>query len=349
MPLFAWAVLVTAVLLLLSLPVLAGILVPALNLAVCWELFFHSSIMIEDNQQVTLMNSMSKRNLNDCAPELSIKLMTTPFLASYLAGLIEGDGTIIVPSQERSSKGKLNYASIQIVFRSTNFPVITLLCQVLGYGSISKKKQSAAYVYTINNLDGLIDIANLINGKMRGPKYNQYIQLIEYINKKSPNLNLVVLPADQSSLGSNSWLTGFIEADGSFQVRASLQSKIQKRLGLSFELSQSRITHYGHSTLHLMETIGTFLGVNVNSIREDRKNPQYRVRTNTIQSNQKVRDYLMEYPLQGTKYLDFKDWCVVLELFENDTHWENKDQIVEIKNHMNQYRTEFNWDHLTES
>ena len=152
--------------------------------------------------------------------------------------------TIIVPSQERSSKGKLHYASIQIVFRSNDFPVVTLLCQVLGYGSISKKKQSAAYVYTINNLDGLIDIANLINGKMRGPEYNQYIKLIEYINKKSPNLDLVALPADQSSLGSNSWLTGFIEADGSFQVRASLQSKIKKRLGLSFELSQSRITHW---------------------------------------------------------------------------------------------------------
>ena len=43
LPLFCWAIFVTAVLLLLSLPVLAGIKcnVPALNLAIYWENFIN--------------------------------------------------------------------------------------------------------------------------------------------------------------------------------------------------------------------------------------------------------------------------------------------------------------------
>ena len=36
---FCWAIFITAILLLLSLPVLAGKIVPALNLAIFWEIF----------------------------------------------------------------------------------------------------------------------------------------------------------------------------------------------------------------------------------------------------------------------------------------------------------------------
>ena len=355
LPLFVWAIFVTAILLLLSLPVLAGKFVPALNLAVCWELSLFNSY--RDNQQVTYESFNFLWNLNDCAPELSISniIPITPiFLSSYITGLIEGDGTIIVPKRERSAsaqglgrgdKGKLNYPSVQIVFNLKDFPLCQVIQNLIGHGTISKKKQSAAYILTINNFEGLIALCNIINGKMRGPKYHQLVLLISYLNNKFPDINLQSLGFSSIPLDKDSWLTGFIEADGSFQVRNSINTKIP-RISISFELVQSRITHYGYSMFDLMNQIAIFLGVNLNNIRSERKHPQYRVRTSSLKTNLTLREYLSKYPLRSTKYLDYKDWAIVLNYFEQGTHMENKEHIAKIKSQMNQRRTVYNWDHL---
>jgi hypothetical protein len=346
LPLFVWAIFVTAILLLLSLPVLAGKLVPALNLAVCWELSLLNSY--GDNQQVTYESFNFLWNLNDCAPELSISniIPITPiFFNSYITGLIEGDGTIIVPKYERSYKGKLNYPSVQIVFHLKDFPLCQVIQKLIGYGTISKKKQSAAYILTINKFEGLIALCHLINGKMRGPKYYQLVLLISYLNNKFPDINLQPLGFSSTPLNEDSWLTGFIEADGSFQVRNSINTKVP-RISLSFELVQSRMTHYGYNMFDLMNKIAVFLGVNLNEIRSERKNPQYRIRTSSLNTNLTLREYLSNYPLRSTKYLDYQDWARVLYYFEQGTHMENKEHITIIKSQMNQRRTVYNWDQL---
>ena len=48
-----------------------------------------------------------------------MNLITPTYLSSYLAGLIEGDGTIITPKTLKNPQGKLNYPAIQIVFFKT--------------------------------------------------------------------------------------------------------------------------------------------------------------------------------------------------------------------------------------
>jgi len=104
--------------------------------------------------------------------------MNDPF-AFYLTGLIEGDGTIIVPLTERSLKGKLNYPSIQIVFHLKDLPLALIIQKSIGHGSVSRKKGKNAYIYTVNNLEGIQLIINLVNGKMRTNKIYALHSLID--------------------------------------------------------------------------------------------------------------------------------------------------------------------------
>ena len=59
----------------------------------------------------------------------------------YLAGLIEGDVTIVVHKTERSPKGVLNYASVQIAFQLKDLPLALIIQKVLGEGSLARKKE----------------------------------------------------------------------------------------------------------------------------------------------------------------------------------------------------------------
>lgn len=205
---------VTAILLLLSLPVLAGkhLSLPALSLAVC-ENYSQCAMMYTfivplklNDSQVTSQNFMSVRNFNDCTPKLSTNSSLTssnPHFASYLAGLIEGDGTIIVPTTERSPKGRLNFAAIQLAFAEKDYPLAAHLQSVIGHGSLSKRKTQHAYIYTVNNYDGLVKVASLINGLLRTPKMVAFTRLVNYLNLRIPELDMTVLPLDTSPLSSN--------------------------------------------------------------------------------------------------------------------------------------------------
>lgn len=94
-------------------------------------------------------------------------------MGSYLAGLIEGDGAIYIPKNNR------NAAMIIISFHSKDLPLFLILQKNLGEGNILKIKGKNAYQYTISDIKGLIKVVNLINGYMRTPKIVQLYKLID--------------------------------------------------------------------------------------------------------------------------------------------------------------------------
>lgn len=98
---------------------------------------------------------------------------------SYLAGLFEGDGHI----QFIHIKNKKPWPYFCITFNIKDLPLANKLISLIGFGRIRYKIENNACVLIISNTEGIIKIANLINGELKTPKINQFHNLIDWINQ----------------------------------------------------------------------------------------------------------------------------------------------------------------------
>ena len=68
--------------------------------------------------------------------------------------------------------------------------------------------------------------------------------------------------------------------------------------------------------MEFLEKIAELLLTTVKSVRQDKPNPEYRVRTTSLRANLILFNYLEKYRLFGSKYLDAKDWMKIVSMFE---------------------------------
>jgi hypothetical protein len=134
----------------------------------------YKQVIFFKNTVQTLKYFNLKRNLTTPVNSELISINKTDSqLGYYLAGLIESDGSIIVPSEGDSTP------TIKIVFQIKDLPLAEKIKEVLGYGSIQKTKSDLAIELFIRNKKGIINLTSLINGKLRTPKISQFHKLID--------------------------------------------------------------------------------------------------------------------------------------------------------------------------
>nr|YP_010044487.1 hypothetical protein J6816_mgp04 [Tolypocladium guangdongense]QPF24431.1 hypothetical protein [Tolypocladium guangdongense] len=272
-------------------------------------------------------------------------------LGYYLAGLIEGDGSIILRKGEKES------VSPKIVFTYGKNEIFMYekLNKILNTGVIYKEKNEV-YRYSITSSEAVIRIINLINGKFRTPKILALHHAIDNLNKWR-EANLLKLPLDTSSLDSNAWLAGFIDADGHFSIKltgsyGSDSSESRGRVQCIFSINQSELNRTtGESNVNFMTELAEFFKVNLN--RKICNSLLFKNPSNMLvffaQSDRKhyiITTYLSKFPLMSSKHLNYLSFYKGLNYLGKRLTREEIIEIRDIKNSMNNQRTEFNWYHL---
>ena len=162
-----------------------------------YRIYFHNSGLISSKNFSSLLEGFNK-NLNS---------NTLDYISYYLAGLLEGDGHFNTPKKLHTPSGSARVAGLETIFALKDKPSAELLKSLFGgrvYGHPNKK----IVRWLVQDKNSVINIINLINGKLRTPKINSFYDMVDFLNTK--RANITKLPLDTSPLNNNAWLSGFI-------------------------------------------------------------------------------------------------------------------------------------------
>lgn len=144
------------------------------------------SLSFFSNFPEDVVHNNNKDNFNDKA------------FNEWLAGLIDGDGTLLV--------SKSDYASCEITMSLQDEHALAIIKQKLG-GSIKLRSGVKALRYRLHNNKGMVNLINRINGNIR------HTSRLKQLEKICLLLNIPIIYPKTITI-NNGWFSGFFDADG---------------------------------------------------------------------------------------------------------------------------------------
>jgi len=129
------------------------------------------------------------------------------------------------------------------------------------------------------------------------------------------------------------WLAGFISAEECFFI--NIRSKPKMKIGYLIELTFKITQHYRDE--QLMRSLIEYFGCG--NIYKNRDTVEFKI-TKFEDLTEKIIPFLVKYPIQGAKFVDYLDFVKVIKLMKNKAHLteEGLYQIRKIKAGMNRGR-----------
>lgn len=185
----------------------------------------------------------------------------------------------------------------------------------------------------------------MLAGHLRTPKIHQFNRMIQWMNLKHDTV-IPLTSLATSSLLNNAWLAGFIDADGSFDIRVSLVNNgaLKDRVAARLRIDQRMLDPQTHASyFDIMSSIATSLGVTLKTVLR-RHGEYYQISATSTKSRAIIASYFAQYPLFSSKHLNYLDWLTCHKLIENKQHITalGKDKALQLQAGMNSTRTYYN-------
>jgi hypothetical protein len=128
-----------------------------------------------------VVNSEHVKHISKHVPK-HLKPLNNEQLGHYLAGLIDGDGHFSKAQQ------------LVIVFSSPDAFLAYYLKEKLGNCNVKKVKDKNAYLLIVSKKEGILNVLNLINGKLRSEnRFDQVINnILNHDRYKDININFTM-------------------------------------------------------------------------------------------------------------------------------------------------------------
>lgn len=276
--------------------------------------YLNSSSISDNNNIINSRHSSGSARIYNSSlsstEKIDNKSQANPEFGSYLAGLIEGDGSIAV--HDSCSKSKKYSPKILIVFHVSDMPLAEHLQKITECGKVYYKKDAGYVIWQIQDLQGVLKIINYINGFLRTGKIVEFHRAIQWCNDNLYT-NIKPLPINNSSICSDGWLAGFVNKNSSFSTTVSNNSRVISKFKIKVNVIKSKsdnesvvLDKYFKVFCRISEYLKTSF---ITTIKDSHyKKCTFIVYAYLPESKNKVIEYFSKYPLLGKISLDYDVW-----------------------------------------